>query len=64
MKERDVEERGVQLFKGGGHYFKYFHQRGAIIRGTAIIRGNTVIHKRSCLVLAGAGLLVLEIEGF
>ena len=27
---------------GEGDYFKYFRQRGAIIRGTAIIRGNTV----------------------
>ena len=63
MKEREVEERGVQLIEGDD-YFKYFHQRGAIIHGTAIIRGNTVIHKRFCLVLAGAGILVLEIEGF
>ena len=30
-----------QLFEGGD-YFKYFGQRGAINRGTAIIRGNTV----------------------
>lgn len=28
--------------KNGGHYFKYFRLRGAIIQGTAIIRGNTV----------------------
>ena len=34
---------GGRLFKGGD-YFEYFHQRGAIIRGTAIIRGNTVGH--------------------
>ena len=26
----------------GGEYFKYFRQREAINRGTAIIRGNTV----------------------
>ena len=64
MKEREVEERRVQLLFEGGDYFKYYHQRGAIIRGTAIIRGNTVIHKRYCLVLTGVGLLVLEIEGF
>ena len=32
---------GGRLFEGGD-YFKYFGQRGAIIRGTAIIRGNTV----------------------
>ena len=30
-----------RLFEGDD-YFKYFRQRGAIIRGTAIIRGNTV----------------------
>ena len=30
-----------RLFEGGD-YFKYFRQRGTIIRGTAIIRGNTV----------------------
>ena len=37
------EERG-RLFEGGD-YLKYFGQRGAINRGTAIIRGNTVINK-------------------
>ena len=66
IKEREVEE-GVggrlQLFKRGD-YFKYFHKRGEIIGGTTTIPGNTVIHKRSCLVLAGAWLLVLEIEIF
>ena len=31
-----------RLFEGGD-YFKYFHQRGAIIRGKAIIQGNTVV---------------------
>ena len=30
-----------RLFEGGD-YFKYFGERGAINRGTAIIRGNTV----------------------
>ena len=40
IKEREDGERGG----GGGDYFEYFHQRGAIIRGTAIIRGNTVGH--------------------
>ena len=34
---------GGRLFKGGD-YFEYFHQRGTITRGTAIIRGNTVGH--------------------
>ena len=45
IKEREDGERGGggRLFKGGD-YFEYFHQRGAIIRGTAIIRGNTVGH--------------------
>ena len=28
----------------GGDYFKYFRQRGTVIRGTAVIRGNTVSH--------------------
>ena len=32
---------GGRLFEVGD-YFKYFGQWGAIIRGTAIIRGNTV----------------------
>ena len=35
IKEREDSERG------GGDYFKY--QRGAIIRGKAIIQGNTVV---------------------
>ena len=47
IKEREDGERGGggggRLFKGGD-YFEYFHQRGAITRGTAIIRGNTVGH--------------------
>ena len=46
IKEREDGERGGgggRLFKGGD-YFEYFHQREAIIRGTAIIRGNTVGH--------------------
>ena len=39
--------RGVRgglgrLFEGGD-YFKYLHQRGAIIREQAIIQGNTVV---------------------
>ena len=33
---------GGRLFEGGD-YFEYFHQRGTINRGTAIIRGNTVL---------------------
>ena len=45
IKEREDGERGGggRLFKGGD-YFEYFHQRGAITRGTDIIRGNTVGH--------------------
>ena len=39
---RGVGGRGRQLFKGGNH-FKYFSQREAINRGTAIIPGNTVL---------------------
>ena len=51
IKEREDGESGGggggggRLFKGGD-YFEYFHQRGAIIRGTAIIRGNTVGHRQ------------------
>ena len=30
------------IIRGGGDYFKHFRQRGAIIRGTTIIRGSTV----------------------
>ena len=33
---------GGRLFEGGD-YFKYFGQRGAINRGTAITRQNTVL---------------------
>ena len=33
---------GWGRFFEGGDYFKYFGQRGAFNRGTAIIRGNTV----------------------
>ena len=40
MKGRENGEGG-ELFEGGD-YFKDFRQRGAVIRGTAIIRGNTV----------------------
>ena len=36
IKEREESERG------GGDYFKYFCQRGAMNRRTAIIRENTV----------------------
>ena len=39
---RGVGEGGRLLFEGGD-YFKYFHQRGAIIRGKAIIQGNMVV---------------------
>ena len=35
-----VEGGGLLIEEGD--YFQYFGQRGAIIRGTAIIRGNTV----------------------
>ena len=34
---------GGRLLFEGGEYFKYFHQRGAINRGTAILQGNTVV---------------------
>ena len=38
----------IRLFEGGD-YLKYFHQRGAINRGTTIIRGNTVFQViRAC----------------
>ena len=37
-----------RLFEGGD-YFKYYHQRGAINRGTAIILGNTVSITAKCL---------------
>ena len=38
----------MRLFEGGD-YLKYFHQRGAINRGTTIIRGNTVFQViRAC----------------
>ena len=32
---------GGRLFEGG-NYLKYFHQRGAIVRGIAGMRGNMV----------------------
>ena len=46
IRERKDDERGGgggRLLFQGGDYFKYFHQRGAIIRGTAILQGNTVV---------------------
>ena len=36
-KRRWGEGRGERRLFEGGDYFKYFHQRGAIIRGTRLI---------------------------
>ena len=53
MARRGGGGGGGLLFEGGD-YFKYFRQSGAINRGTAIIRGNTVLklnklcHKCTC----------------
>ena len=43
-----MEGGGGGLFEGGD-YLKYFHQRGAIIQGTAIIRGNTLVTRHNKL---------------
>ena len=48
IKERENGERGEgRLFEGG--HFKYFRQRGAIIQGMAIIRGNTLVTRHNKL---------------
>ena len=42
-KEREDDERGGgggRLLFEGDDYFKYFHQRGAIIRGRRLIEGR------------------------
>ena len=39
---------GGRLFEEGV-YFKYFHQRGTINQGTAIIRRNTVLLRKCCV---------------
>ena len=49
IKEREDGEKeggGGALFEGSD-YFKYFHQKGAIIRRTAIIRGNTLVTRHN-----------------
>ena len=55
IKERQDGERvgggGGQLLKGG-HYFKYFHQRGAIIWGRRLIEGR-LLFKEIRYVFAG-----------
>ena len=38
-----VRGAGVKRLFNGGNQFKYFSQREAINRGTAIIPGNTVL---------------------
>ena len=49
IKEREDRQGGggggERLFEGGD-YFKHFHQKGAIIRGTVIIRGNKLVTHR------------------
>ena len=60
MKEREDGKRGGRggggglgrLFEGGD-YFKYFHQRGAIIQGDTVVSSliyiSSVIDKVQCL---------------
>jgi len=44
-KKRWGEGQGEgRLFKGGD-YFKYFHQRGAIIRGRRLIEGRLLLEE-------------------
>ena len=40
IKEREDGERG-----GRGDYFKYFHQRGAIIQGRRLIEGRLLFEE-------------------
>ena len=49
IKEREDGERGEGRLFEGGDCFKYFHQRGAIIQGMAIIRGNTLVTRHNKL---------------
>ena len=44
IKERDDERGGEGVIILGKRSFQYLHQRRAIIRGMAILRGNTVIY--------------------
>ena len=45
IRERENGERGVgRLFKGGD-YFKYFRQRGVIIRGRRLIEGRLLFEE-------------------
>lgn len=44
IQERDDERGGEGVVILGKRLFQYLHQRRAIIRGTAIVRGNTVIY--------------------
>ena len=50
VKEREDGESG-RVGGGaiirGGDYFKIFPSKGAIIRGTAIIRGNTLVTRHN-----------------
>ena len=39
-----IERGGWPLFEGGD-YFKYFHQRGAIIRGWQLIEGRLLLEE-------------------
>ena len=52
IKERKDDERGGgRLLFEGGDYFKYFHQRGAIIRGRRLIEGRLFFKEIRWLVL-------------
>ena len=53
IKEREHGEMG-----GGSDYFKYFHQRGAIIRGRRLIEGRLLARKYGMFALAPQNSLI------
>ena len=47
-KKREDGERGNKRLVEEGDYLKYFHQRGAIIRGTRLIEGRLLLEEIRC----------------
>ena len=46
----------------GGDYFKYFRQRGAINRGTAIIRGKRQLSNKNSKLILSTGRVIEKIK--
>ena len=47
-KKREDGERGKKRLVEEDDYLKYFHQRGAIIRGTRLIEGRLLLEEIRC----------------